>query len=140
MDRLLRTRLATVVVLTAVFAAGVLLGLAADRTLAAPPAAEGSSDVEEGRTERRPALYEQVNPTDEQRVAIDSIVAEMRTAMRALHAEFRVAYDTRYAALINETRYAIRGVLTPVQAQAYDSLVAERDRQRAEREARDDRN
>jgi Spy/CpxP family protein refolding chaperone len=140
MDRMLRTRLATVVVLTAVFSAGVLLGLAADRTMGAAPAAEGTGDQDEGRQERRPALYEQVNPTDEQRVAIDSIVAEMRTAMRALHAEFRAAYDTRYAALINETRYAIRGVLTPEQAQAYDSLVAERDRQRAEREARDDGN
>lgn len=139
MDRLLRTRLATVLVLTAVFAAGVLLGLAADRTLGAAPSPETAEGGEERREGRRPPLYEQVGPTAEQRVAIDSIVAEMSDAMKALHAEFRAAYDTRYAALIRETRAAIKGVLTPEQAQAYDSIVAERDRQRAERERRDDR-
>lgn len=140
MDRLLRTRLATVVVLAAVFAAGVLMGLAADRTLGAAPAAEDGDRPEARSEERRPALYEQVDPTAEQSAVIDSIVGDMRTAMKALHAEFRAAYDTRYAALIRETREAIKGVLTPEQAQAYDSLVAERDRQRAERERREDRN
>lgn len=139
MDKLLRTRLATVVVLTAVFASGVLVGFAADRTMDVVPPADVPRAEGEGRTQRRSPLYEQVNPTDEQKVAIDSIVAEMRTAMRALHAEFRAAYDSRYVALINETRNAIKGVLTPEQAHAYDSLLAERDRQRAEREVRNDR-
>ena len=138
MDKVLRTRLATVVVLTAVFASGVLLGYAADRTMGAPPAAEAEGG-EEQREARRPPLYEQVGPTEAQKAVIDSIVADMRTAMRALHAEFRESYDARYAALIQDTRNAIKGVLTPEQAQAYDSLTAQRDRESAQRERRENR-
>jgi len=87
-----------------------------------------------------------VGPSEAQKTVIDSIVAEYRTAMRALHAEFRAAYDPRYEALLRETRAAIKGVLTPAQAHAYDSLLAERDslaasrdRQRSQQSPRDER-
>lgn len=141
MDKLLRTRLATAVVLTVVFGTGVLLGLAADRSLAATPAGEVSrpDTTEEATPRRRVPMYERVGPDAEQKMVIDSIVSEYRVAMKALHAEFRAAYNPRYQKLVEETRSAIKGVLTPEQAQAYDSLIAESDRRRAERDAREDR-
>lgn len=138
MDRLLRTRLTTALVLAAVFASGLMLGLAVDRSLVATPAETARPERETPSGSRRP-MYEQVGPSDAQKIVIDSIVREYRTAMKALHAEFRAAYDPRYGALVDETRSAIKGVLTPEQAHAYDSLVAERDRQRAERDSREDR-
>ena len=49
-------------------------------------------------------------------------------------AEFQAAYDPRYRALLQETRAAIKGVFTPEQAHAYDSLIAERDSLAAARE------
>lgn len=134
MDRLLRTRVTTVLVLAAVFVAGLLLGLAVDRSLTATPAKDLARTEEEGPTERRRAMYEQVGPSAAQKIVIDSIVDEYRIAMRALHAEFNAAYDPRYKALLHETRAAIKGVLTPEQAHAYDSLVAERDSLAAERD------
>jgi hypothetical protein len=147
MDKLLRIRLTTVAVLAAVFAAGLLLGLAVDRSLVATPTDEVVRTEGEGQpTERRHAVYEQVGPSEAQKIVIDSVVNESRTAMRALHAEFRAAYDARYKALVQETRAAIKGVLTPEQVHAYDSLIAERDslaaerdRQRAGRSPRDER-
>jgi len=147
MDKLLRTRLTTVVVLAMVFGAGLLLGLAADRSLVATSAGDGARTDDEGQTTgHQKAMYEQVGPSETQKIVIDSIVQEYRTAMRALHAEFRAAYDPRYEALLVETRAAIKGVLTPEQVHAYDSLIAERDslaadrdRQRAERSPREER-
>ena len=138
MDRLLRTLLTTALVLTVVFASGLMLGLALDRSLVATPAHVARSE-EDAPDERRTPMYEQVGPSEAQKIVIDSIVQEYRTAMKALHAEFRAAYDPRYRALVDETRGAIKGVLTPEQAHAYDSLAAERDRQRAERGSREDR-
>ena len=147
MDKLLRIRLTTVVVLAAVFAAGLLSGLAVDRALVViPEDEEARRETAAQPGERRGAMYEQVGPSEAQKTVIDSIVAEYRTAMRALHAEFRAAYDPRYEALLRETRAAIKGVLTPAQAHAYDSLLAERDslaasrdRQRSQQSPRDER-
>lgn len=142
MERMLRTRLVTGVVLAAVFGAGVLLGLALDRSLAAPPAGEmvradgGQGTADQGR---RHPLYEQVGTSAEQKVRIDSIVGNYRSAMKALHAEFRAAYNPRYEALVAETRTAIKGVLTPEQVQKYDSVVAEYEQRRGGRSSRDDR-
>ena len=140
MDKLLRTRLATVVVLLAVFGSGLLVGLAADRSLVATPAAEAAVAAEpEAPAERRVPMYERVGPDAAQKMVIDSIVSEYRVSMKSLHAEFRAAYNPRYQALVDETRAAIKGVLTPEQAIAYDSLIAERERKRAERDSTDDR-
>jgi hypothetical protein len=142
MERILRTRVVTGLVLAVVFGAGVVLGLAADRSLIAEPGAE-MADARTGadstaQSRRRP-LYEQVAPTEEQKVRIDSIVDEYRSAMKALHAEFRAAYNPRYDALVAGTRTAIRGVLTTEQARAYDSLVADYERRRSERSSRANR-
>jgi len=142
MERMLRTRLITGVLLAVVFGAGMLLGLAVDRSIAAKPTGEVSeatpSDSASEQTRRRP-LWEQVGPSGDQKVLIDSIVGEYRSAMKALHAEFRAAYNPRYEALVAETRTAIKGVLTPEQAVRYDSLVAEFDQRQTERSSRSNR-
>jgi Spy/CpxP family protein refolding chaperone len=142
MERILRTRVVTGLVLAVVFGAGLVLGLAVDRSLMAEPQAEvadaraGNDSTAQSR--RRP-LYEQVEPTEEQKVRIDSIVDQYRSAMKSLHAEFRAAYNPRYEALVSGTRAAIRGVLTAEQAKTYDSLIADYERRRSERPSRDNR-
>jgi len=139
MERILRTRLVTGLVLAVVFGAGVVLGLALDRSLIAEPeteVADARAGADSTTQSRRRPLYEQVEPTEEQKVRIDSIVDEYRTAMKSLHAEFRAAYNPRYEALVVGTRAAIRGVLTEEQANAYDSLVADYERRRSERSSR----
>lgn len=136
MEKILRTRLLTGLVLVVVFGAGLALGFAADRSLGAEPAIQAEavdSAASDSTQSRRRPMYEQVGPTEAQKIQIDSIVRDYRGAMKSLHAEFRAAYNPRYQALIEETREAIRGVLTTEQAQAYDSLVAEYERRRAER-------
>ena len=138
MEKNARTRLFTALVLAVVFASGALLGLAVDRSLQADPS-EGPEVADEGDRRRRVPIYEQVEPSESQMISIDSIVEEHRARMSSLHAEFRSAYNPRYQTLLEETREAIKGVFTPEQAMAYDSLLAERDRRRAERESRENR-
>ena len=136
-----RTRLATAVVLAVVFAAGVLVGYAADSNLGAE-AAEVVSEVENdgSRAERRRFTYEQVSPTAEQQILIDSIVREHRSRTNALDKENRVALRRGFREILLETREAIKGVFTPEQAAEYQTLLDERDaRAGAEREDRDDR-
>ena len=138
MEKMLRTRLVTVLVLAVVFSAGLVVGVAADRALAAEPAeAEVPTDSTVASSRRVP-MYEQVGPNEAQKVLIDSIVGEYRSSMKALHAEFRAAYNPRYQALVDSTRVSIKAVLTAEQASAYDSLVADYERERAERRLRED--
>lgn len=139
MDKGPKTRLLTALVLAVVFASGAVVGLAVDRNLVADPVEEVPPDTEEEQSERRRVpMYEQVGPNEAQMERIDSIVKEHRQSMRALHREFNEAYNPRYQALIQETREAIKSVLDPEQAMAYDSLLAEYDRRRAERDERDE--
>ncbi len=138
-----RTRLVTAVMLAVVFASGVLLGLAADNNLGAEPpqiAAQGADgDQRDGKRERRTPMYEQVGPSTDQMVFIDSIVKEYRTQMDGLHTEFRRAYNPRYQALIQETREVIKTVFSEEQAAEYQALLDDFDRRRAERNEKDDR-
>jgi len=73
----------------------------------------------------------------EQKVQVDSIVNEYRQRVRELQDqlqdELREAYTPRYRELLEQTRTEIKGVLSPDQAVAYDSLLAERDRRREQR-------
>ncbi len=127
-----------------VFAAGLLLGMAADNTnLTAGPAeetAEAQSDADEDPRRGSP-MYEQVEPTEAQMALIDSIVAHHQASMKELNAEFREVregFGARYRSLITETREAIKGVLDPARTARYDSLLAEYDSLRAEHERRRD--
>ena len=139
MERILRTRLLTVVVLAAVFGAGLVVGAAAERGVAAEPATPAPVADSLAAPARRRPMYEQVGPDEAQKLLIDSIVGEYRASMKVLHDEFRAAYNPRYQSLVDSPRTAIKAVLTPAQAHEYDSLVAEFERRRAERASRNDR-
>jgi hypothetical protein len=82
-----------------------------------------------------------MQPTDEQRIVLDSIMREHRAEMNRLHADFDVAqraYQTSYDALIQDTRDALAAVFPPEQRAEYRRLLAENDRRRAaERASRD---
>ena len=136
MEQRTRTRLVAGLVLASVFASGVLLGYAADRG-AAVAVASVTSDSEStpaGERRRRVPVYELMEPTDEQRVVLDSIMREHRKQMNRLHADFDVqqqAYQTSYDALIQDTRDALAAVFPPEQRAEYRRLLAENDRRRA---------
>lgn len=143
MDTTRRARLLSIVVLAVVFASGIVVGFAWDRRLdAAEAAAEGeriaaatdSTDAQagdrggdEGGERRSRYMWERVDPTDAQRVLIDSIVQAYRADSRAFHRESREAYDEGMRALVLQTREAIKSVLDPDQAARYDSLATARD-------------
>lgn len=138
MESLQRTRLLSVGVLAVVLGAGVVLGLALDVRLDAAGSDDGepteevrNDEHDGGRSERRPPMYRQVGElTDEQDERIDSIIDVHRDAMRQLQREFSEAYDPRYWAIIENTRESIKGVLTPGQAERYDSLLTRYDGRR----------
>jgi hypothetical protein len=135
MEHSSRTRFVTALVLVAVFGSGVLLGFAVDSNLGAEtpdavqaPTAEGEAAAEE-TPERRPAQYTLVAPNEAQLVRIESIVAEHRARTNALaehNEETRALYRADFAAIVHDTREAIKGVLTPEQASEYQRLLDER--------------
>ena len=106
-----------------------------DRSVAATPVAGAEPADSNATSTQRIPMYEQVGPDEAQKILIDSIVGEYTSSMKALHAEFRAAYNPRYQALVEDTRTAIKGVLTPEQAQAYDSILVDYEKRRAERAA-----
>jgi Spy/CpxP family protein refolding chaperone len=142
MDHVVKTRLVTAGVISAVFGSGVLIGYAADTNIRAEAAevasAEGAGDSPaEGRTRRQP-MYTQVDPTAEQQAMIDDIVRRYRKRTNHLDEERRAAFQRGLRELTVETREEIKAVLSPRQAQEYQRLLDEWDaRQAAEREGGD---
>lgn len=141
-----RARLLSLGVLAVVFGSGIVVGFAWDRRLDAAEAQayraaqaesdSGSRDESgEGRTERARPMYEQVGPTDAQRLRIDSIVATYREDTRTFHRQSRKDYEDGMRALVLEAREAIRGVFGPGQVEMYDSLTAAKDARDAREEA-----
>ena len=141
MERGSRTKLVTAVVLALVFAAGLLVGYAADGAggvEAAVVPTEGSDSTVTPPPHRRP-VYEQLHPTPEQTERIDSILLDHRQEMVAIHDELKTArdtYQTKYDALIQDTREAIAGVFPPEEAARYRVLLAEFDKAREQERAR----
>jgi hypothetical protein len=158
--QLQRVRLATVAILALVLGAGFLLGAAWDRRLDAEPVSPESNSAAAAPEARREGgripIYTRVNPplSAEQMAAAAEIVAHRQDAVRVLMDEpsidslydemkgaekaFKGAYDPRFRALIDTSRAAIRGIMTPEQAAQYDSLLAENDR-RSRQEGGDSR-
>jgi len=138
----------TAVVLVAVLAAGILLGMALkpEQPAAVAEAASATQSPDSAGRRHRPPIYMQLNPTEEQKAKLDSLLQQNREAMRALTKEFHEGFDPRYEALRKEyeeeygprydsliagTRAAMRKVLTPEQAEKWDSLIARADSMRA---------
>lgn len=146
-----RARLLSMAVLAIVFGSGIVVGFAWDRRLDAAEAeayrsaqsevaTESRAESDEGRTERRRPMYEQVGPTDAQRLRIDSIVAAYREDVRGFHRQSRKSYEDGMRARVLQARGAIRDVFGPEQAEMYDSLTAAKDaRDAREAESRSER-
>lgn len=146
MERLTRTRLITVLLLSVVFGSGVMLGLAADSSLIAeqPPVPEavgpGASAPAAPEAERR-YIYHEVGPNELQLARIDSVVAEHRARRDALDEETKARYDEARRRILLDTREGIKAVLTPEQVAEYERLLGEwESRRAAERDNQDDRN
>lgn len=144
MEKVQRTRLVTLLILGLVFGTGVVVGFAVDRTAGASPPAETASGTETperdtrgregGERTRRVPMWEQVGGlSQEQHASIDSIVDHHRAAMRSLQREFEAEYNPRYWAVIEETREAIKDVMSASQAETYDSLLTHFDSRRDRR-------
>jgi hypothetical protein len=134
------TRVATLAILLLVFVAGLAVGVAVDRQVAAaadappppPPVATERPAVPEEREERddppreRRMMIERVGLAPEQKLQVDSIVDVMGSLMSDLQKDYR----KRYWAVVDSTRASLRQTLTPEQAVMYDSLVAKNDQRR----------
>ena len=143
-----RTRILTAVMLAVVFASGVLLGLAVDSNLIAesPEIASKSPDGEEPERERRRSyIYEQVEPTPEQQVVIDSMMKvyierreSLQEDLRKGYRKLRSSYNPLYQVLGENIRSAIKDVFSEEQAAEYQALLDDFDRRRAERNENND--
>jgi len=134
------TRVATLAILLLVFVAGLAVGVAVDRQVAAaadapapapPVMTETPEDPEERAAAEDPPrerrmMIERVGLAPDQKLQVDSIVAVMGSLMSDLQKDYR----TRYWAVVDSTRASLRQTLTPEQAVMYDSLVAKNDQRR----------
>jgi len=138
MERNARTRLTTAAILILVFGSGGLVGMAwnagGQETLsesATATADNQADDQAEGEEEpRRRRMIDRIDLNEEQRAAVDGIIEGHRGRMDALNDEFREAYYPKFYGIVDDTRNSIKNELTAVQSAAYDSLLADWDRER----------
>ena len=145
-----RTRLLSAVVVAVVFAAGVLVGFAADSSLnaqAAAPETESTAVVETPESEaeaeqlRGTRFTRPLNPTPAQFDAIDAIIAVHRERTNALDEEIKALFRERFREeILLQTRAEIKALFSAEKAAEYQRLLDEWDaRQAAERENGDSR-
>lgn len=123
-------RLLGLALLTAVFLAGSLFGMAMNRTLLAeeaPAAGDAACEHRGGK------ILDQLELSPSQRTEVDHILERRRAQTEA----FWDSAGPRLRALTDTTRAEIRAVLTPAQAAEYDRLRAERRAAKEAERARD---
>ena len=130
LESLGRVRLQGIILLVVAFAVGVLAGVAGERALwsarrPAPPLGQFGPEPG-GRPgfgrEMVPALYEQLDLSDQQREEIRSIFETYRPQSDSLLQE----YFPRIRALMDSARLRVRDVLTPEQRARLDTLLPDR--------------
>lgn len=131
MERRLKAKIVAGTALALLFASGVVVGLAWDRT--AKVATADEVQEEPGRRRRggeNGMIVDHVGLTSVQKSSVDSLVAHYRGRMKGLSEEFNSEYRPRYRALITDLREEIKQVLTAEQSAMYESLLAEHDAKR----------
>lgn len=121
------TRLLAVGVLVIVALAGVIGGVALDRSVLRPRGAEwrgGPPRSGERRPPRRPSamLGAELKLTEEQAVRIDTLIENQMRGFREIRRSTQPAVDS----LMAQTRRAIDSILTPAQRTMLDSARARR--------------
>jgi Spy/CpxP family protein refolding chaperone len=115
-------RLAAGAILAVTFAGGIAVGFALDRGVA-----QASPDRERGVVDAGPPppppnewIIDRLDLDQEQRMQVDSVIAHYGSVMSDLQREYR----PRFNEVVRSANEGVRGVLTPEQVMAYDSLEA----------------
>lgn len=128
---MMKSRGRVAVLLGLMFAAGLAVGLAAERyALHAALETERRDDHAGGRTtiER---FADQLGVTNEQRAEIDPILEDTREQMAEIYAKFRPEWE----AVVDSARARIESVLTLEQVEEYRALLQEQEREERQRRA-----
>lgn len=126
-------RFLTFLIFGAVFASGLLIGVAVD-----PPGTadrEGRAETpEEERGERSPRgrIIDQVGLSEAQEILVDSIIEDGGRRMRERQDHYEDAYRQERHQILLQIREDLISVLTPEQGEQYRQLLAQRDSARAE--------
>ncbi len=123
----------TLLVFGAVFASGLLIGAALDRTdRGGDRTPEETSREDGGERGPRPLIVDQVGLSEAQEFLIDSIIDVAGIQLRARQDYHEEEYRRERRELVAQIREDIISVLTPEQGRQYRELLAARDSARAE--------
>ena len=131
-----RLRFAGALLLAAMFAVGILAGVAFAQL--SPFGAQADDEVaecEDRDDRRRGSIYDDLGLSADQQARIQSILEERKQQMAAFWDE----NGPRMEMIVDSARAEIRNVLTEEQRTELDRRRAERKRQHEEREAREER-
>jgi hypothetical protein len=127
------TRFLTVLIFGAVFASGLLIGVAvSDPAEDGRDRSEETSGEERGERVPRPRIIDQVGLSADQEVLVDSIIEAGGARMRARQDHYEDEYRQERREILLQIREDLMTVLTPEQADQYRELLAQRDSARAE--------
>jgi Spy/CpxP family protein refolding chaperone len=126
--RIIRSRLALVVLLVVTFVSGGLAGAAGDRLLHADDVPR-RHDRNHDKRRSMERLLDQLDLTSEQRVQIERVVERHRPRVEAIWDSCK----PRMAAQIDSTNAEIRSLLTPRQREAFDRKLMEHEARHRER-------
>ncbi|HSJ14710.1 MAG TPA: hypothetical protein VK939_09845 [Longimicrobiales bacterium] len=135
---LTRSRLLAGSVLVATFVAGAMVGGAALRLFArddVPATMRAGEPRPEGRRERRPSIFDELELSAAQRARIDSIVEQRRVQT----AQFWEQHGPQMRAIVDSTRAEIDRVLTAEQRTRMEDWRAKRRKQHEEWQKREGR-
>jgi hypothetical protein len=118
-----KVRLAASAVLGAAFLGGLAVGLMLDRGVAQTATGpEARSDMRRSDPAPPPSgwIIDRLELSEEQRVAVDSMIAHFGAEMSDLQREYR----PRFQAVVDSASRELRATLTPEQNAQYDSIEA----------------
>lgn len=131
------TRVVTLLIFGAVFASGLLIGVAVDRPdQGTGDRSEETSGEERGERAPRPRIIDQVGLSAGQEILVDSIIDAGGARMRARQDHYEGQYRQERRDILLQIREDLMSVLTPEQANQYRELLAQRDSARAEERRR----
>jgi len=123
-----RTKLVMWLVLVAVFMLGSVTGAALSGLIRSRASGGRSESRERAANERFAKMRAELNLTDQQATQIRTILDDTRNEYKTLRTELKPRFDEPR----QKARAKIRALLTPVQAEKFDAMIAQHDAQREE--------